>query len=222
MCRAICRTCVESSPAGGPSSHPTPGRGAGVPCTPQANAARPATAYLCYYAAEGRGVHRMPPARAVRAASGWCRLTVSWRGPGSGHGPGRRARPSRDDTGQSGAAQGHSRAAGAAGQPGPGTATAREPGRRAGPQTAPWTAGPRSGNGAGWKLPAARSLRISGPEDKKFRSREEKCGRLPRNQNRARLPARRTGRRARADKNRAGPGGQEQSWFRRSRGGPVL
>ena len=29
---------VESAPAGGPSSHPTPGGGEGVPCTPQANA----------------------------------------------------------------------------------------------------------------------------------------------------------------------------------------
>ena len=55
MYRAICGTYVNSSPAGGPSSHPTPGRGEGVPCTPQANAPVPtATSAGSYSVATSR------------------------------------------------------------------------------------------------------------------------------------------------------------------------
>ncbi len=171
MCRAICRTCVESSPAGGPSSHPTPGRGAGVPCTPQANAARPAAAYLCYHAAEDRGVHRRRPTRAVRAASGRCRLTVFAAGARDGRGGGRRGRPSRDKAGQFRAAHGRSRPAGAAGQPGPGQCGGQESSRGGGLSPGRWARRAGGQGRGGLELPAARSLRISGPKDKKFRSR---------------------------------------------------
>ena len=175
MCRAICRTCVESSPAGGPSSHPTPGRGAGVPCTPQANAARPATAYLSYYVAEGRGVHRRPPARAARAASGRCRLTVLCRAGG-------RPRYRPGWAAQAGTRWGNSGPLTAArGPPArvasrPRTAPGRESGRRAGPAAAPQLAGPVVRKRPGRKLLATRSLRISGPEDKKVRSRAAPTG----------------------------------------------
>jgi hypothetical protein len=164
MCRAICRTCVESSPAGGPSSHPTPGRGAGVPCTPQANAARPAAAYLCYHAAVGRGVHRRPPAGAVRVVplNRFC-----------GRGPGRPRRrvAGPPKPGRGGAIRDRSRPAGAAGQPGPGQCGGKESSRGGGPSPGLWARRAGGSGKGGLELPTARSLRISGPEDKKFRSR---------------------------------------------------
>src|ERR1700722_15194325 len=82
MYRAICGTYVNSSPAGGPSSHPTPGRGEGVPCTPQANAPVPtATSAGSYSVATSRvGRKFTGPGRAFGGAG-------DRRGaPGDGHG----------------------------------------------------------------------------------------------------------------------------------------
>src|SRR6202035_3042871 len=102
MYRAICGTYVNSSPAGGPSSHPTPGRGEGVPCTPQANAPVPtATSAGSYSVATSRVVRkftglealggagdppRAPGGRARDPASGGTVTRQRGHGnPGSGH-----------------------------------------------------------------------------------------------------------------------------------------
>ena len=74
MYRAICGTYVNSSPAGGPSSHPTPGRGEGVPCTPQANALVPAAtsagSHSVQRAVRAGSSPRRPPLRAGGAPAG--------------------------------------------------------------------------------------------------------------------------------------------------------
>jgi hypothetical protein len=63
MYRAICGTYVNSSPARGPSSHPTPGRGERVPCTPQANAPVPAATSAGSYSVPTSRVRRKFTAR---------------------------------------------------------------------------------------------------------------------------------------------------------------
>jgi hypothetical protein len=75
MYRAICGTYVNSSPAGGPSSHPTPGRGEGVPCTPQANAPVPtatsAGSYSVATSRAGRKFTGLRPLAEPGTGAGW-------------------------------------------------------------------------------------------------------------------------------------------------------
>src|ERR1700722_9924525 len=86
MYRAICGTYVNSSPAGGPSSHPTPGRGEGVPCTPQANGLDPAATSTASYS--------LPTSPAAAKFTGeapagrpWAGATRQLAGSGSGRRP---------------------------------------------------------------------------------------------------------------------------------------
>src|ERR1700722_16812885 len=87
MYRAICGTYVNSSPAGGPSSHPTPGRGEGVPCTPQANAPVPTATSAGSYSIATSRVGRKFTGPGARWSWG-----LPWGPRGDGHGdPGSRA-----------------------------------------------------------------------------------------------------------------------------------
>jgi hypothetical protein len=85
MYRAICGTYVNSSPAGGPSSHPTPGRGEGVPCTPQANAPVLAATSAGSYSVPTSRVNRKFTARAASRSRGTLRgrAAAGHDGPGS-------------------------------------------------------------------------------------------------------------------------------------------
>ena len=115
-------------------------------------------------------------ARRPRGRSGRGRLTVLRRGPGSGHGAGGGAAQAGTRRGNSGPLTAARGPAGAAGHPQPRGRRGRESGRRGGPQPGPRPAGPGVRKRQGWKLPATRSLRISGAEEKKFRSREARTG----------------------------------------------
>ena len=124
----------------------------------------------------GGGPRSSPPAARAGGPGGvgWCRLTAFAAGTRGGRGGGRRGRPSgtrRDEAGQFRAAHGRSRPAGAAGAAGAGTV--RGPGIKPGWRAVAGPVGRRAGGQGrgGLELPAARSLRISGPKDKKFRSR---------------------------------------------------
>ena len=153
MYRAICGTYVNSSPAGGPSSHPTPGRGEGVPSTPQANALVPA--------ATSAGSH--PVQRAARAGS-----SPRW--------PLRRA--GRAPAGDPGGGPSQDRGAGGqapagTGKPPPGTPEAGPTGSRSpryeppGPPRRPVLSRPypagRRNQGARGEPPPIRWLRSRGP-----------------------------------------------------------
>jgi len=129
MYRAICGTYVNSSPAGGPSSHPTPGRGEGVPCTPQANALVPAATSAGSYSVPTSRVRRKFTARAASAGAedprqdrgpggtaGAAGIQPAWQS-GRGGGPGTTGTPAGERTRTS--ARGP-RGAGGGGRPTPG------------------------------------------------------------------------------------------------------
>ena len=126
-----------------------------------------------------------------------------------GRGPGRPRRQAAGppkpghEAGQFRAAHGRSRPAGAAGQPGPGQCGGQESSRGGGLSPGLWARRAGGQGRGGLELPAARSLRISGPKDKKFRSRSgggcrDRAGPGP-------VPASRTG---------AGSGQQDRGRFR--------
>ena len=146
-----------------------------------------------------------------RGRFGWCRLTAFAAGARDGRGGGWRGRPSRDEAGQFRTAHGRSRPAGAAGQPEPGQCGGQESSRGGGLSPGLWARRAGGQGRGGLELPAARSLRISGPEDKKFRSRSgADAGKQDRG-----IPRSRTGA-GPASRDRAGSGRQESAGrFRR-------
>ena len=175
----------------------------------------------------GRGPRSSPPAARAGGPGGvWVVPLNRFCGRGPGRPRRRAAGPPK--TGRGGAIQGRSRplAACRCGRPA-GAGTVRGPGIKPGWRAVAGPVGRRAGGQGrvGLELPAARSLRISGPKDKKFRSRSgggcreagpggcREAGPGP-------VPASRTGRMP-GSRTGTGSGQQDRGRFRPAGPGPV-